>query len=174
MRARQGLAILVAVLLAAPPPSTAADAKGALTGLVKSTAGSPMGQIDIEFVNMSTGVARTVRTDEAGGLQSSLEPGSYSVEAPGYSIVRGPRTISARAGDTTPLELTLKAQDPVAELPGASSNAGAAATDGGRRAGNIVALALFSGSLAGVTIYAATRRDRERRDREPPPSSPSR
>ena len=89
MRARQDLAILVAALLAAPPPSTAADAQGALTGLVKSTGGSPMAQIDIEFVNMSTGVARAVRTDGAGGLQSPLEAGSFSVEARGYGIVQG-------------------------------------------------------------------------------------
>lgn len=153
MRARQALAATLTVLLVAPFPAMASDAGGvALTGIVKSVSGSPLANVDVEFVNLVSGVARTLRSDGAGGLRGVLENGSYSVDARGYSIVKGPHTIDFKDGEVTTLDLTLQGQDP-AVVP---SGSGAAAGEGGRKTGNVVALALFSGLLTAAVVRAAT------------------
>lgn len=151
MRARQALAIGVATLMAVPAPALADDPGVILSGVVKSVTGSPLADVDLDFVNLASGASRTARTDAAGGLQVALEPGSYSVEARGYSIVRGPRTITVTQGQASTAEFTLKGQDPGAVPVGAG--AGAAS---GRDAGKIVALTLFTGALVGVAIRAGT------------------
>lgn len=171
MRARQALAIALATFVAVPLPALADGASGLLSGIVKAVSGSTLANVDIEFVNLASGVARTMRTDGAGALRGILEDGSYSVEARGYSIVSGPRTVSFKEGEVTHVDLTLGGQDPAA-LPagGSASSAGA----GGGRTGNIVALALFSGALTGAAIRAATVKQQPPSTRLPPSTSPSR
>lgn len=156
MHARQALATTLAAVLVAPFPmlARAAEASGVVAGTVKSVTGATLANVDIEFVNLTSGVSRTIRTDGAGALRGVLENGSYSVDARGYSIVSGPRTVDSRDGAVTNVDLTLQSQDPAAAP--ASSGGGAATGASGHKTGDIVALALFSGALTAAVIRAAT------------------
>lgn len=170
MRARQALATALALVLVAPLPLLAdGEAGSVLAGVVKSVNGSVLANVDIEFVNLASGAARTLRSDGAGGLRGILENGSYSVDARGYSIVSGPRTVVFKDGAVTQVDLTLAGQEPAAVPAGGSAPAAAA---GSRRVANIVALSVFSGALTAAVIRAATVKQPE--DRRPPSFSPSR
>src|SRR5262245_8234535 len=152
MRARQALATTLVVLLTAPYSALASDAGGAVTGIVKSVSGEPLANVDIDFVNLVSGASRTLRTDGVGALRGTLEIGSYSVDARGYAIVKGPHTVDFKAGEATTLDLTLQSQEPAPVAGGSGAAAGAS----GHKTGNIVALALFSGALTAAVIGAAT------------------
>lgn len=169
MRVRPALASALVMLLAAPFPA-AAEAGGVLSGVVKSVTGSTLANVDIEFVDLASGVAHTVRSDGAGGLRGVLANGSYSVQARGYSIVSGPRTATVKDGEVTSVDLTLQGQDPAALPAGGSTPA--TVGEGGRRTANIVALSVFSGALTAAAIRAAT--VKQPADRKPPVFSPSR
>jgi hypothetical protein len=153
MRARQALATTLVVLLTTPYSALASDAGGAVTGIVKSVSGETLANVDIDFVNLVTGASRTLRTDGVGALRGTLEIGSYSVDARGYAIVKGPHTVDFKDGEATTLDLTLQSQEPA---PVAAGGSGAAAGASGHKTGNIVALALFSGALTAAVIRAAT------------------
>lgn len=167
MALRGVLAVTLGGLLAVPPGAPAAQL-AMLRGTVTTLAGARVSGVDLELVSLDTGRLTQVRTDGAGGFEARLDPASYKIELQGgYTIVRGPRTVSIAAGDTLPAEIV------VADAQGApadGSDPGPAAAKPSRR-GDALAVALFSSALAGVVIRAATVKDR---DRKPPTTSRSR
>lgn len=165
MALRQALAVTLGVGLAIPPSAPAAGS-GLLRGSVKTVAGSPVSGVDVDLVSLDSGKLARVRTDGAGAFEARLDPASYKIELQNpYVIVRGPRMVAVAEGDSAPAELVVANAQAVPEGSDPGSAAGKPS-----RAGDIVALTLFGGALAGVAVYAATRN----RERKPPTTSGSR
>lgn len=147
--AKRHLALALVVLLAAPPYAPATSS-ATLTGKVTSTAGVPLGGLDLEFVNLDSGQVSAAQTDGGGIFRASFEPGLYKVDAPrGYTIVRGPQVVKLVAGEPTLADLVLSAQETPASPTGAEH---------GKHLGDFVAVSLFSGALLWVVLRVTTNR----------------
>lgn len=170
MALRQALAVVVGVALALPPGVLAAPT-ALLKGTVVTVNGVPVTGADVDVLSLDDGTSTRLRTGSDGAFEASLEPGSYKVELQkGYVVVRGPEVVALNAGATAPAELVVAAG--AQATPEGSGTQPAAPADGGAsQTGNIIALTLFGGALAGVAVYAATN---EPEDRLPPTISRSR
>jgi hypothetical protein len=171
MSLRKVLALTLGTALAFAPCAPAATAPGLLKGTVTTINGSRVADVDVELVNLDSGALTRLRTDANGAFEAQLDPASYKLEVQkGYTIVRGPRSVSLVTGDTTPAEIVVT---DLAAAAGSRSETVAATPGTPKRGADIIALALFTGVLGGAAIYAATREGDP--DRRPPPTtSPSR
>lgn len=90
-------------LLLAPfalPISTAqAAAPAELRGTLRLSGDMPAAGVELRLLDLSSGRLTTLHSDDAGVFRTSLTPGVYAVETGrGYEIARGPRLVSATAG----------------------------------------------------------------------------
>jgi hypothetical protein len=156
----------------AVPPSAPAATTGQLKGTVTTVAGTPVTGADVELLSLDDGTTTRLRTNGSGAFEADLAPGSYKVELQkGYVVVRGPDVVALTAGATQPAELVVS--NAVAQTTPEGSQPAADTTAGKpNRTGDIIALTVFGGALAGVAIYSATRGHEE--DRQPPTTSGSR
>lgn len=166
MALRRALAVMLGAMLALPPSAPAASL-GTLRGMVTTVDGSGVSGVDVDLVSLDSGKLARVRTDGAGAFEARLDPASYKIELQNrYVVVRGPRMVALAAGGTAPAELVVASAQAAPEGSDPSTVAGKP-----NRRGDVAALVLFSGALAGVAVYAATR---GREDRKPPTTSRSR
>lgn len=99
----------LALLLALSTSKAAAQSNGNLQGTVTDASGAVVPNASVTVTDRSTGIAHTVKTDDAGNYQfSSLPPGTYdlNVSSTGFaaSIIQG---LVVRVGSTVTSNVTL-------------------------------------------------------------------
>jgi hypothetical protein len=168
MALRQALAVALGAALVLPPSAFPAAVPGLVKGNVTTLAGTPVSGADVDLLSLDNGTLTRLRTDGGGAFEASLEPGSYKVELQkDYVVVRGPSMVAVASANTAPAELVVASAQAAPE----ASQPNPAATGAASRTGDIIAVSVFAGALAGVSIYAATNGPE---DRQPPSSSPRR
>lgn len=104
---RRSLALLLA-LFALPVSTAQAAALAQVQGTLRFSGGTPAAGVEVRLLDLSSGRLTTLRSDDAGLFRSSVAPGVYGVETGrGYEIARGPRVVSATAGQAVSAALEI-------------------------------------------------------------------
>lgn len=119
MRSRSVTALVLAILLAAPPFGVGGEpTRGTIEGIV-SLGGRPLSGFTLAFVDLGNGSVFKARSATAGRYSVQVVPGEYTITSQGtggLSVGRGPLRLFVGAGQTAVADVDLVAL-PVAQEP---------------------------------------------------------
>jgi hypothetical protein len=100
LRVRRCVAACLITLIATSPLLSAAPLFTLRGSLRLASSGAPAGGLDVRLVDLDTGRVVTAHTTAAGEFEVLLDPGLYGFDLGrrGYSIVSGPRIVTAVSG----------------------------------------------------------------------------
>jgi len=172
------LALTLAGLLFVPPTASPATPFAVLTGLVTTTGGAPLKQVELDLVNLDNGKITPTRTDGAGAFRTSLEPGLYTFDAgrSGYRVASGHRVVSLASGQAGTAEISLASLQSTAGQQGNDRDQEAApllppARNNGFFGSKAGIITLSAIGLAGIVTVILLTRDKDKGT--PDPGSPT-